>query len=92
MRNTFAQWVQEGSTPQRPVTFHFANVSFDQVRDDSERDFLNSIETNFELSDGQVDCLIAAVRKVLRESPDFQAFIKLARQENLWVTETNISV
>jgi NTE family protein len=59
--------VQEGSTPQRPVTFHFADVSFDQVRDDSERDFLNSIGTNFDLSDEQVDRLIAAARKLLRE-------------------------
>jgi len=77
VRTTFEHWVQDNSTPQRPVTFHFVDVSFGQVRDDSERDFLNSIGTNFDLSDEQVDRLIAAARQVLRESTEFQAFIKL---------------
>ena len=43
------------------------------------RDFLNSIGTNFNLSDEQVVRRIAAARKVLRESEDFQGSIKYTR-------------
>jgi NTE family protein len=79
VRDTFENWVEDNSTPQRPVTFHFVDVSFNHVKDDKERDFLNSIGTNFDLSDEQVDRLISAARKVLRESKDFQGFIKVNR-------------
>ena len=67
-------------TPEKPVTFHFVDVSFNHVDNDDERDFLNSIDTNFDLSDKQVDRLIAAARKVLRESQEFQSFIKLNQE------------
>jgi NTE family protein len=77
VRDTFENWVKDNSTAERPVTFHFVNVSFNHVKDDDERDFLNRIGTNFDLSDKQVDRLIAAARQVLRESTEFQAFIKL---------------
>ena len=79
VRGSYENWVKDKSTAERPVTFHFVNVSFNYVKDDDERDFLNSIGTNFDLSDEQVDRLIAAARKILRESEDFQAFIKLNR-------------
>ena len=46
------------------------------VQDDAERDYLNTIGTSFDLSDEEIDCFIAAARKVLRESPEFRAFPK----------------
>ncbi len=76
MRLAFEQWTNQISTPERPVTFDFAQVSFDVVQDDAECDHLNEIGTSFDLSDEEVDRLIAAARKVLRESPEFQAFLK----------------
>ena len=82
VRYTYDSWAKDASTPERPVTFHFVEVSFDRVQDDSERDFLNSIGTNFALDDEQVDRLIAAAREVLRESEEFQAFIKLSQGRN----------
>jgi len=82
VRYTFERWAKDKSTPERPVTFHFVEISFDQVRDDSERDFLNSIGTNFDLSDEKVDRLIAAARQVLRDSKEFQAFMKFSRGDN----------
>lgn len=82
VRYTFERWAKDKSTPERPVTFHFVEVSFDQVRDDSERDFLNSIGTNFDLSDEKVDRLIAAAGQVLHDSVEFQAFMKLSRGDN----------
>ncbi len=57
------------------MTFDFTQVSIDVVHDDAERNFLNTIGTNFDLSDEQVDRLISAARKVLRESPEFHAFL-----------------
>ena len=80
MSSTFERWAHDESTPERPVTFHFVEVSFDRVRDDSERDYLNSIGTNFNLSDEQVNRLIAAAGQVLRESTEFQAFIEHTRR------------
>jgi NTE family protein len=77
VRYTFDDWAKHKSTPEHPVTFNFVEVSFDRVQDDGEREFLNSIGTNFDLSDEQVDRLIAAARKVLRESEEFKTFIKL---------------
>ncbi len=82
MRYTFERWAQDKSIPERPITFHFVEISFDQVRDDSERDFLNSIGTNFDLSDEKVDRLIAAARQALGDSDEFQAFMKLSRGDN----------
>jgi len=79
VRYTFDSWVKEVSTPEKPVTFYFVDVSFNHVDDDDERDFLNRIGTNLDLSDEQVDRLIAAARKVLRESPDFQSFLNLKK-------------
>ncbi len=79
VRYTFEKWVKNKSTSERPVTFHFVEVSFDQVHDDGERDFLNGIGTNFDLNDEQVDRLIEAARKVLRESKELQSFLKLSR-------------
>jgi len=51
-------------------------VSFESVQDDVERRFLNNIGTNFNLNDKQVDALISTARKVLYESPEFQAFLE----------------
>lgn len=82
VRSTFERWVQEESTSERPVTFHFVEVSFEQVRDDEEREFLNRIGTNFNLSDEKVDRLIEAAGQVLRESEEFQAFMKLNQDHN----------
>ncbi len=73
---SFEKWTKQLSTPERPVTSDFAQVSIDVVRDKAERDYLNTIGTSFDLSDEEVDRLIAAARKVLRESPEFQTFLK----------------
>jgi NTE family protein len=78
VKYAFDKWVKEGSTPDRPLTFHFVEVSFNKLTDDKEREFLNKIGTNYNLTDEEVDRLIAAARKVLRESKDFQKFLMTA--------------
>lgn len=72
---TYVQWTAQISTPEHPVTFNFVEVSFGAVADETERDALNRIGTSFSLSDEEVDRLISAARKVLRESPEFQDFL-----------------
>ncbi len=76
VRLAFERWSKQISTPQRPVTFDFAQVSIDVVRDDAERRYLNDIGTSFDLGDEEIDRLIVAARKVLRESPELRAFLK----------------
>jgi len=63
-------------TPQHPVTFDFAWVGINVVQDEAERRYLNEIGTSFNLSDEEVNRLISAARKLLRESPEFQTFLK----------------
>lgn len=76
VRYSFRDWIAEQSTRERPMSFHFVDVSFRQVQDEKEREFLNRIGTSFDLSDEEVDRLIAAARKVLRESPELKEFLQ----------------
>ncbi len=76
VREVFSQQAQKASTPDRKVTFSFVEVGFNQVEDDAEREYLNNIGTSFSLSDKEVDHLIAAGRKVLRNSPELKAFLQ----------------
>ncbi|MEA3413657.1 MAG: patatin-like phospholipase family protein [Pseudomonadota bacterium] len=81
VRSSYGRWTEQMSTPERPVTLDFVEVSFDAINDDTERTYLNNIGTNFHISDEQVDRLIAAARELLRESPQFQAFIERNRPD-----------
>ncbi len=76
VRTAYGRWVKQISTPHRPVSFNFVEVSIDAVSDPAERDYLNAVGTNFNLKDEQVDRLIAAARKVLRGSSEFNAFLE----------------
>jgi len=62
-----------------PVTAHMVEVSFDFSDTKEEADYLKHLPTSFKLKDEQVDRLIAAGRKILRESPDFQDALKALR-------------
>ena len=75
MRYSFDHWTKQVSTPQRPVSFDFVEVSFNQVHDENQRQALNNIGTNFELKDDEVDLLIKAAGEVLGASPDFRTFL-----------------
>ncbi len=51
-------------------------VSFQALKDKSERDYLNQLPTSFVLSDEAVDRLHAAATTIILESPDFQQPLK----------------
>jgi NTE family protein len=74
-----AEWGKALSTPERPVTAHFVEVGFEQLEDPMDRDYFKHLPTSFALDDEQVDRLIEAGRKLLRDSPVFQEFLVLVR-------------
>jgi NTE family protein len=76
VRSAYKKWTEQVSTSEHPVSFNFIEVSFESVRDDAERHFLNNIGTNFNLNDEQVDRLISAAGQVLRESREFKEFLE----------------
>jgi NTE family protein len=74
-------WATELSTPKRPVSAEFVDVSFDAVQDEADREALNAIGTNFSLTDEEVDRLIGAGQSLLRASPQFQESLKVLRPD-----------
>jgi NTE family protein len=52
------------------------DVSFQALKDKSERDYLNHLPTSFSLSDEAVDRLRAAAATIILDSPDFQQLLK----------------
>lgn len=54
---------------------HFVEVSFESLEVKTLKSYFNSLPTSLELSDHDVDMLIAAGRDLLRRSPEFQAFL-----------------
>jgi NTE family protein len=69
-------WARELSGPNHEVTAHVVEVSFDHVRDEKARTYLERLPTSFSLSEEQVDRLIEAGRKLLRESPQYQEVLE----------------
>ena len=55
---------------------HFVEVSFARAKDPEQRDRLNAVPTSFALKCGQVSELRTAAAEILREHPQFQAFLK----------------
>jgi NTE family protein len=76
VRSAYKKWTEQVSTAEHPVSFNFIEVSFEAVKDDAERDFLNNIGTNFDLNDEQVDRLISAAGQALHESREFKEFLE----------------
>ena len=79
---SFKRWAEQISTPDRPVTMDFVEVSFQAVQDEAKRQYLNNIGTNFDLEDEQVDRLISAAREVLRVSPELKNFLDFSLGSN----------
>ncbi|VGO22501.1 patatin-like phospholipase family protein [Pontiella sulfatireligans] len=75
MEESIKSWVEELSTPGRPVKPYFIQVKFDDVKDPEEQAFLNEIPTSFNLTDEQVDALIKAGRELLRQNPTWRSLI-----------------
>jgi NTE family protein len=75
MRESIAKWAQSAGTDATLVT-----VDFEAIEDPKEREFFNSIPTALGLPDKTVDRLIAAGRRLLRESPEFEELLEKLRR------------
>jgi len=75
VRQGMAQWAKATSTPQRPVSTHFIQVSFASLPDTGQRKFFQALPTSFSLSDEQVDKLISVGGSLLRENAQFQRLL-----------------
>jgi NTE family protein len=61
-------------TPE--VEVYAIDVSFAQLKDEAEREYLNGLPTSFVLPDEAVDRLRAAAGKLIMESPEFQRLLR----------------
>jgi NTE family protein len=75
LRESVAQWSHQAATQDIPMDSHVAEVAFDSLEDPKERAYFNDVGTNFNLDDKTVDRLIEVGGRLLRESPDFKAFL-----------------
>jgi len=55
---------------------YVVNVSFAEIKDATERAYLNEQPTSFVLPPEAVDRLRAAAKRIVLESPDFQRYLK----------------
>jgi NTE family protein len=63
------------NTP-KAADIYVIDVSFQALKDKSQRDYLNQLPTSFVLSDEAVDRLRAAAATIILESPDFQQVLE----------------
>lgn len=75
MQRSLDAWAERISTEQTPVDVFFIRLNFDELQDEELRNYINQIPTSFNLTDAQVDTLIAAGRVMLRRNPEFQRLL-----------------
>lgn len=62
-----------------PAQIHVVDLNLEAIADPARRARLLSIGTNFSLSGGDVDALIAAAAELLDQNPDFQKLLAMLR-------------
>ena len=75
MQDSLQRWAKDVSTPERKVQPRLVTVALRDVVDESERQRLSRISTNFDLEGGQVDALVASGRALLRANPEFRGLL-----------------
>jgi NTE family protein len=68
------QYQARADEQQLPLQIFFSEVTFDHVQLADASSMLNNMPTSLELSDRDVDQLIASARILLRHEPSFKAF------------------
>ena len=79
-RQGFAMWGEQVNAA-RPdgsprVAVHFSLLTFHQIADDQRRAMFNAMPTTFRLQAAEVDELADEAGRLLRESPQFRAFLR----------------
>ena len=74
VRRNIAEYEATAQRANAPIGFYFAEVNFSRIKGERLSRIFNSLPTSLALDDEEVDWLIAAGRKLLREDPEFQRF------------------
>jgi len=74
MRQNIKRYQAKADETNQPIKLFFSEVTFDHIRLDDASSILNNMPTSLELSNNEVDQLIAAARLILRHEPNFKAF------------------
>lgn len=85
MRESLKEWARE-LPPARdgaPVRTSLITLGFESIEDATEREFFQSVSTSFSLPDETVTRLIDVARRLLRESPEYQALLEDLKPEGL---------
>ena len=80
IEETLPRWAEELSTSEHKVQSHFIQVDFKDIDKPDLLAFFNLIPTSFDLSYEQVDKLIEAGRRLIRENEDFKRLIAYAKE------------
>ena len=80
MQDSLKLWTEDVSTPVHPVQGHLVVVSLRDLPDADLRARLEAVPTGFSLSPEQVDELVDAGRRLLRENPEFKALLLALKQ------------
>lgn len=76
MKRSLSEWGRELSNSDQPLDAYFIRLSFDQIKDQKMRRYINQIPTSFALTDEQVDAVIKAGRDLLLENQEFQRLLR----------------
>jgi NTE family protein len=76
LRGESEQWSKQVARHGRTMRASVVEVAFNDLDDAKERKFFNNVKTSFSLDDTTVDRLIEVGGRLLRDSPDFQKFLR----------------
>jgi NTE family protein len=75
MRQTFERWKRERPAG-RSTSLRIAELTFHGLQDPDERSYFEAVPTSLALDKEQVDRLVEAGRRLLRENPQYRAFVE----------------
>ncbi len=83
VEDSLKDWAQELSTPEKQISSYFIQVDFKSIHDVKKRNLFNNIATSFALPEEEVDNLIEAARRLLRQNPEYQRLMKDIQAERI---------
>ena len=79
MQSSLKQWSNELSTADQSVTPYFIQLDFESIADPETRVLFNNVATSLALPAEEVDNLVEAGHRLLRQSPEFHDLVTHVR-------------
>ncbi len=70
------QAAESGTEPCKEISFYIIEVTFDALKDESERIYLKGLPTSLKLPSEAVDRLRKAAKEILTSSEEFQRLLR----------------